>query len=306
MKTEDRFGELRALIEVARRLSFVDAARALSMPASSLSRKISALEARLGARLFQRTTRRVALTEIGQHYLARCERILADLGEADAAVSTFSNSPRGLLRIDVPMTFGRLHISPALPEFLHRYPDVRIDMMMSDQFVNLIEESIDVAIRIGELDDSRLVARKLAPNRRVLCGSPAYFASHGVPRSPHDLIEHSCLNFSYLLAGDVWRLSNKTGEAAVPVSGRLRANNAEALFEAALGGCGIALLATFIAGPSLRDGSLITVLDDWALRRTNIYAVYPSGRYLTPKAKAFVDFFARRFADTPYWDDKSR
>lgn len=301
MKTADRFSELQAFIAAAQRLSFVAAADSLDVPPSIFSRRIAALEARLGVRLFHRTTRQVALTEAGHIYYRSCAHLLGDLEEADAAVSTLHASPQGTLRVHLPVTFGKLHVSPHLPELMDRFPEMSIDLTMSDHMVDLIEHRVDVAIRIGELSDSSIVARVLAPNRRVLCASPAYLERYGIPRTPADLRGHNCLNFSHLVEGDVWRFIGPDGEQAVTISGRLRANNTEVLRDAALGHCGIALLATFIVGSHLRNGDLQLVLGDFPLPPTNIHAIYPNREFVSAKVKAFVDFFAAKFAK-PYWE----
>ena len=287
---------------MAQKLSFVEAADGLQIDPSALSRRIRRLEKQLGVRLFNRNTRRVALTEAGILYLSHCQEVLAKLDEADAIVSRLSAEPRGLLRVTLPVSFGQRHIAPILPEFLHRYPAVDLDLSFSDQFVDVLEESIDVAIRIGQLQDSQLIVRKLAPNRRVLCASPAYLQQYGSPQTPKELEQHSCLHFSRLAPGDIWHFSRQNQRIAVPIKGKLRADNGEALYQAVLGGCGIALLATFIVGDALRSGLLKTVLDDWKSPATDIFAVLGVGRYVPSKTQVFVDFLVERFRGTPDWD----
>jgi DNA-binding transcriptional LysR family regulator len=299
---EDRFESIRSFIFVAQQLSFVEAALALRIDPSTLSRRIRRLEETLGVRLFTRNTRRVVLTEAGAIYLERCLDILARLDEADATISSLSAKPCGVLRVTLPVTFGQRHIAPALPEFLALYPRIDLDISFTDRFVDVLEESIDVAIRIGKLKDSQLIARRLAPNRRVLCASPNYLKRYGRPHKPQDLKEHNCLIFSMLATGDTWHLTSGEKHVVVPLNGKIRSNNAEALYQAVLSGCGIALLATFIVGEDLRCGRLETILDEWTTPETDIFAIFGPGRYIPSKIQVFVDFLAKRFRGTPYWE----
>lgn len=296
MKSHDRYAEIQAFVSIARLASFGAAASQLGLTASATSRKLQALEARLGVRLLQRTTRRVTLTEAGQQYLLHCERWLSDLDDADAALADLQGQVRGRLRASVPSNFGRLHVVPALPDFLAAYPELDLDLDFNDRYLDLVEAQIDVAIRIGRLDDSRLVARKLADNRRLLAASPDYLARRGTPQHPGELAQHSCLHFSRYSEGELWRL-HKGGETQeIQVRGRMRANNGEALVEAALAGYGILQSASFIVGPALQQGWLVEVLPDWHIAPSAIWAVYPHGRFLAPKVRAFIDFFGQRYS----------
>ena len=299
---DDRFELIQSFVAVAQKLSFVEAADSLQVDPSALSRRIRRLEKRLGVRLFNRNTRRVALTEAGILYLSHCTEVLAKLDQADAIVSHLSASPRGLLRMTLPVSFGQRHIAPALPEFLNRYPQLELDLSFTDRFVDVVEESIDVAIRIGQLQDSQLVVRRLAANRRVLCAAPAYVQKYGSPQTPKELEQHSCLNFSRFATGDIWHFSRQNQRIAVPVKGKLRADNGEALYQAVLGGCGIALMPTYIVGDALRTGELETVLDDWKVPTTDIFAMLGVGQYIPSKTQVFVDFLVERFCDPPDWD----
>lgn len=296
---DDRFELIQSFVVVAQKLSFVEAADSLQIDPSALSRRIRRLEKRLGVRLFNRNTRRVSLTEAGVLYLSHCQEVLVKLDEADALVSHLSAEPRGLLRVTLPVFFGQRYIAPALPEFLNRYPQIDLDLSFTDRFVDVLEESIDVAIRIGQLQDSQLVVRRLASNRRVLCASPDYLQKYGSPQTPKELEQHSCLNFSRLATGNIWHLSRQNQQIAVPVKGRLRADNGEALYQAVLGGCGIALGATYIVGDALRSGQLETVLDDWKVPTTDIFAVLGVGQYVPSKTQVFIDFLVERFRDSP-------
>lgn len=299
----DRFAALEAFVKVAETQSFSEAARRLRASKSVVSRQIAALEAELGARLFQRTTRSMTLTEAGRGYFERASRILADLEDANLSVSQLQATPRGLLRVNAPMSLGLLHIAPALPDFLKRYPDVDVDMTMNDRFVDLIDEGFDLAVRVGKLEDSSLVARKLAPVRRVVCASPDYLKARGVPATPDDLNDHDCLCYSNLSMAHEWRfVTDKGAPWPVEVKGRLNVNNGDALKIAALRGLGFVNLPTFIVGSELQAGTLVTVLDRYIPQDASVSAVYPHARHLSPKVRAFVDFLAERFGPRPYWD----
>lgn len=299
----DRLAAIEAFVKVAETRSFSEAAQRMNASKSAISRQVSALEAELGARLFHRTTRSLTLTEAGQGYFERASRILADLEEASLAVSQLQAAPRGRLRVNAPMSFGFLHLAPALPEFLQLYPELSVDVTMNDRFVDLVDEGFDVAVRIGQLDDSSLIARRLAPIRRVLCASPDYLKAHGAPASPEDLKAHQCLCNSNIPLGHEWRFVAPDGKAwPVEVSGRFNANNGDALRIAALNGLGIAHLPTFIVGGDLQAGTLITLLDEFVPQTLSLNAVYPHARHLSPKVRAFVDFLSQRFGPRPYWD----
>lgn len=299
----DRLAAMEAFARVAEARSFSEAARRLRSSKSVISRHVAALEAELGARLFHRTTRSLTLTEVGRAYYDRVGRILADIDEANQSVTVLQAAPRGRLRVNAPMSFGFLHLAPAVPDFLARYPEVEVEMTMNDRYVDLVDEGFDVAVRIGRLGDSSLVARKLAPIRRAVCASPAYFDAHGVPETPTDLIRHSCLCYSNVAATDEWRFSSPDGRPwPVEVKGRLRANNGDALRVAALAGAGLTYTPTFIIGRDLQAGSLVAVLGEFVPQDTAVHAVYPHSRHLSPKVRAFVDFLAERFGPRPYWD----
>lgn len=299
----DRLGAMEAFVRVVEARSFSEAARRLGSSKSAVSRQIGALEAELGAPLFQRTTRSLALTEAGRGYFERAARILADIEDANLAVGQLQAAPRGRLRVSAPMSFGFLHLAPALPEFLARYREVAVDLAMNDRFVDLVEEGFDIAVRIGALEDSSLIARKLAPIRRVLCASPAYFKARGSPQTPDDLKRHECLCNSNLAASREWRFMAPDGSPwRVEVGGRLSANNGDALRVAAVAGLGLANLPTFIVGGDLHAGVLATALDGFIPQDLTLNALYPQSRHLSPKVRALVDFLADRFGPRPYWD----
>ena len=282
--------------------SFSAAARRLNISKSAISAHVQRLEERLGVRLLNRTTRRLSLTEAGAAYYRHCARILVEAEAAEQAASALQREPRGTLRISAPDSFGWMHVAPAVPTFLKRYPDIAIDIGLSPAYVNLVDEGLDLAIRIGALEDSALVVRKLASSRQVLCATPAYLKERGTPRYPDDLANHNCLCANLLSWGDEWRLADKRGEVRLTVSGTFRSNNAEMLRAAALDGIGIAALPTWAVAEQLRSGVLRRVLTDWQAPVSTIYAVYPGNRLMSMKVRAFVDHLARCFGRTPYWD----
>ncbi|MBS0535637.1 MAG: LysR family transcriptional regulator [Proteobacteria bacterium] len=300
----DRLAALEAFAKVAETQSFSEAARRLRSSKSAVSRHVAALEAELGARLLHRTTRSLTLTEAGRGYYDRAARILADLAEANASVSQLQAAPRGRLRVNAPMSFGFLHLAPALGDFLTRYPEIELDVNLTDRFVDLIDEGVDVAVRIGSLTDSSLVARRLAVIRRVLCASPDYLERRGVPKTPDDLRAHDCLSNTNITITREWRFIHHDGTPwPVEVQGRMSANNGDMLRVAALRGHGFVHLPTFIVGDDIRDGRLKSVLEPYIAQDLTLNAVYPTARHLSPKVRAFVDFLAERFGgDRPYWD----
>ena len=305
-KPEDKLALLVAFLETARRLNFAAAATALDLTPSTLSRRVKRLEDALGVQLFVRTTRRVTLTEAGELYRNHVERTMADLDEADAAAASLGTRPAGLLNITVPSTFGRLHISPAIPAFMRRYPDIRVDIQFTDRFVDLIEQRVDVAVRIGELRDSSLRMRKLAGNQRRLVASPDYLEQHGAPQTPADLPAHKCLHFSHLLMGDRWELQKLGETQLIPITPWLRANDASILLRAACAGIGIAPLADFITAEALHSGALCPVLPKWSIPETGVYALYPAAQYLPAKTRVFVDYLVEIFSPQVPWQVPSQ
>jgi DNA-binding transcriptional LysR family regulator len=277
------------------------AARDLGMSPAVVSRRLAALEARLGVRLVNRTTRSLHLTDEGAAYYETCNRVLADIEEADAAVTAVRAEPRGVLRIALPAAFGHQHVAPLIPRFAERYPDVQLALSLSDRTVNLVEEGFDLAVRIADLADSSLAARKLAPNRRVVCASPAYLAEHREPRTPEDLLQHNCLSTDFTMNWDYRDPDGRAG--SVRVSGRYACDNWEVLREWALAGLGVALKSTWDVRRHLEDGSLVSLLPGYTFASdVAIYAVYPHRRYLPAKTRAFIEFLAESFGPEPYWD----
>jgi DNA-binding transcriptional LysR family regulator len=277
------------------------AARDLGMSPAVVSRRLAALEARLGVRLVNRTTRSLHLTDEGAAYFETCNRVLADIAEADAAVSAGRAEPRGILRVALPASFGNQHVAPLVPRFAERYPAVQLALSLSDRNVNVVEEGFDLAIRIADLADSSLAARKLAPNRRVVCASPAYLSRYGTPLTPEDLAQHNCLATDFAMNWDYRGPNGKRG--SVRVSGRYSCDNWEVLREWALAGLGVALKSTWDVRRHLEDGSLVSLLPGYTFATdVAIYAVYPHRRHLPAKTRAFIEFLAESFGPEPYWD----
>lgn len=265
-----------------------------------VSKRISLLEDRLGARLFQRTTRQLILTETGEGYFKRVVDILSLVEEAEDYVSRRNTKPRGVLKVSAPTTFSRLHIAPHIPALLSRYPDLEIEMHLTDLFVEIIRDGFDVAIRIGELEDSSLVARKLANERRILCAAPAYLMTAGVPKTLEDLDNHNCL-----LAGaqDIWRLEGPGGQHDVRVKGNIRSNSAEFVRSALCQGLGIGLRSVWDVEAELKSGELVVILPDYAGSSKNaIYAVYPCREFMPSKVNVFIDFLAEIYGGQGGWD----
>lgn len=301
----DRLDDLRLFTLVAEGRSFTKAADKLGLSKSAASRRIGELEARLGARLFNRTTRHISLTQVGEGFHARVTQALEALEEAERSVASQHAAPRGVLKLAAPMSFGIVHLSGAIADFMGLYPEVTVDMDLSDRFVDLVEEGYDLAVRVGRLKDSSLVARRLCPARGVICASPDYLARHGTPQVPADISGHACLIYTNIQNPDQWTFRTAPGADTtqnVRIAGRLRANNGDALREAALHGQGLVLLPTFIVGDALASGRLVPVLDAWLPPASAVHAVYPANRHLSPKVRAFVDFLAGRFGPVPYWD----
>lgn len=293
----DRLSEMEAFATVVDQGGFTDAARKLGISKSAVSKHVSALEARLGARLLNRTTRRVSPTEIGLAYYDRARRVLNDAGEADAMVSSMQSAPSGLLRVSAAADFGLAQVAPRIGAFLDAHPAITLSLVLEDRFVELISERYDMAIRIGEMEDSTLRARKLGETVRRMVAAPSYFQRHGRPLKVDDLGAHQLLHLSHQPSGGVWRVIAPSGERRhVRTSGRLTVNDGRALFAAAEAGLGIAQLPCFLHGPALRAGRLEEAIPSLPADVHGIYAVYPPGPHVPPKVRAFIDFLADAFA----------
>ncbi|MBF0374852.1 MAG: LysR family transcriptional regulator [Alphaproteobacteria bacterium] len=298
----DRLTSMEVFARVVEAHGFSAAARELGISKSAVSKIVAQTEERLGARLLNRTTRRLSPTAAGTAFYERCLRVMAEAEEAELAVTSLQAEPRGVLKLNAPMSFGILHLAPALPDFMARFPDVTVDLTLNDRMVDLVDEGFDLAVRIARLTDSSLVARRLAPSRRVWCASPEYFGRHGTPARPADLAGHDCLIYTYTTSGDEWRWRGPAGEGSVRLKGSLRANNGQVLHAALLAGRGIAPMPTFMVGPDLRAGRLQAVLTEYEEEGASVHAVWPSARLVSTKVRVFVDFLATRFGPRPYWE----
>jgi DNA-binding transcriptional LysR family regulator len=298
----DSLYEMSVFSKVVAAGSLSAAARDLGISTAVVSRRLAALEARLGVRLVNRTTRRLALTDEGASYHEACIRILAEVEDADAAAAAQRVEPQGTLKVALPASFGHKHIAPLIPPFAARFPKINLALSLSDRLVNVIEEGYDLAIRIGELEDSSLAARKLAPNRRVVCASPEYLKTHEAPRKPDDLQRHNCLTTTELHMN--WEYKGPDGKrGAVRVSGHYACDNWEVLREWAMAGLGVALKSTWDVRRQLEDGSLVSLLPGYDFGTdVAIYAIYPHRRYLPAKTRVFIDYLAESFGPEPYWD----
>jgi DNA-binding transcriptional LysR family regulator len=306
----DYLAAMRVFVRTVDLGSFSKAAAEGGLKVSTVSRYVSALEADLGAALLNRSTRRLHLTEVGATFYERSIAILADMEDARVAAASLNASPQGLLRVNIPGAFGRHHVVPHLKDFRDLYPLIRLDVTLTDVTVNLIESGSDVAVRIGALADSTLVARRLAPQRRLLVGSSGYLRQHGSPEEPGDLSGHQCLLFA-LQPADAWyfrRASEAEGEPIeVKIRGDFRANDSEALLQAVRDDFGLALLPTWLLADDVRTGRLIPLLPGWECAIAQgperaIWGVYPPKKTVSPKVRAFLDFIAARFGRPPYWD----
>lgn len=283
--------------------SFSSAAAKLRMTKSAVSKRISVLEDDLGVRLFTRTTRSLRLTEAGETFSDYARNSFAIAQEGFSALSHLQSTPKGTLKINAPMTFTRLHIVPHIAEFLKRYPEVQIILSMDDKVINMVEGGFDVGIRIGALEDSSLIARKLVDCKSVVCASPGYIAANGSPQTPEALTEHNCMYYSLFQAGVEWTFYHQGRKIRVQPKGNFIVNNSDAIAEALLQGVGVCQMPTFIVADHVKCGHLVTVLDEYTLPEHAIYAVYPERRHLPEKVKVFIDFMKEKLVDkSTQWD----
>lgn len=296
----DRLAAMQAFVYVVEAGSFVRAAEKLGASTSSTSRLVADLEAHLGARLLNRTTRRLSLTETGQAYYERCMQLLADVEEAEAAAGASAAAPSGRLKLTCPYNLLAQPIAPALAEFSRRHPQVSFDVTVADRVIDLVDEGFDLAVRIGSPGGEQLVARRLGATELVACAAPSYVDRHGTPRVPADLARHSALTYAYVASPFQWRLADGLGRPhEVRVGGLLHANSGELLVAAAVAGMGIVFEPDFVVAPHIARGELRRVLPDWAGPRLDVWAVYPSRRHLSAKVRLFVDYLAEVFAADP-------
>jgi DNA-binding transcriptional LysR family regulator len=302
--TMGRFTELETFVRVVESGSFTHAAERLGVAKSVVSRRLSELEERLRVRLLNRTTRRLSLTDGGQQLYERALRLLIDLEEAEQTLAAGHDALRGRIRVAAPLSFGLQHLTAAVDDFLRAHPELILDLDLDDREVNLVEDGFDLALRIGHLDDSTLVARRFAPIRMITCASPDYLRLHGTPLQPEDLAAHHGLVYTNISEGQLWKFHDREGKArTVRVPARLHANNGEVLLSAAIRGLGVVVSPTFIAYRAIESGELKPILTDFTLPLSAAYAVYPSHRHLSRRVRVFIDALAERFGDTPYWDE---
>lgn len=289
----DRMASIATFVKIAEAGGFAAAARKLGVSPSTVTTQIQDLEDRLGVRLLNRSTRKVSLTEIGRAYYERCMQVLADMDEADGAVQAMQSKPRGTLHLNVSLSMPVL-LAPVIAEFTSLYPDVKLSMVMSDRMVDLVENGIDLAITTLPIPNSNLIMRSLGAVRLLVCGSPDYFARHGVPRTPNDLIGHNCMKYTFSSWGNEWRFKSPEGERAVHVTGNMEANSVNALKHAAALGQGLILAPEFLVSDEIKAGKLVAVLTEFAAPELPIRAVYPHRQHLSTNVRSFLDLLAKR------------
>ena len=293
----DKLANMSAFAAVGHTGSFAGAARKLNLTSSVISKRIKDLEDYLGTQLFVRTTRKVSLTDTGYNYLEYVQRVIDEMNEIESKLRFNSDMPIGTIKLAAPLSFGMQFLGPAIAQYLEKYPDINIKTYLSDRRADLTQEGYDLAIRIGTLEDSSMIAKKLGDCRRIVCASPAYFKKHGTPKSPSDLKDHNCMSYLNLADGKSWPFIIGGKRKWQAVSGKFSADNGELLYEAALQGCGIVMLPTFISGNALNDGRLISALEEYEDEHFNVYAVYQHNRHLSTKVRTFIDHMSDYFSD---------
>lgn len=299
----DRLDAMNAFTKVVATRSYAEAARRLGLTRSAVSKAVSELERSLGARLLDRTTRRVSPTEAGLAYYERCVSILAQVEETEIQISRLHDEPKGVLKINAPMSFGMLYLGEAVADFMARHGDLHVELTLDDRFIDPLAEGVDVTLRIGTLADSSLIARRLAPAKRALVASPGYLARHGAPQTPADLSSHRCLHYGHASPTPRWQLTEGGKPVSVPIMAALCSNNGDVLRAAALKGNGVTPLPTFMVGPDIKAGRLAVVLPDHQPTALGIFALYAPNRYLAAKTRVFIDFLVECFGPEPEWDD---
>ena len=299
----NRFENMDTFVRVVEAGSISGAADRLSVAKSAVSRRLRELEEHLGVELFHRTTRRMNLTDTGRAFYHQCVRILEDVLEAELATSQAHGTLQGSLKVALPSSFGLMHIGPAINAFIEENPQIEFDLDFNDRKVDLMQEGFDLAIRVGNLPDSSLIARRLAPIQSVMCASPHYLERKGTPQSPEELSNHQCLIYSLLRDPEAWHLIDDKGNMhKTKVRPYLKASTGEYLKNAAVAGLGIILIPTFIAYKEIESGALLPIMTNYQTPQISAYAIYPQTRHLSQRVRAFVDFLAKRFEGTPYWD----
>ena len=302
----DKLEAMNAFVKVVALGSYAEAGRALGLTRSAVSKAVMELEQLLGARLLDRTTRRVSATEAGLAYYESCIDVLARVEETEMQVSRLHDEPRGVLKVNAPMSFGVMYLGPLVAEFMAQFADLKIELTLNDRYIDPIEEGVDVTVRIGELADSSLIARRLAPARRVLVASPDYLQRFGQPERPEDLARHRCLNYGHTTTLQRWHLTRDGVPLSLPINSVLCSNNGDVLRAAALAGQGITKLPTFLVGPDIEARRLQRVLPGYPPTDLGIFALYAPNRYLAAKTRLFIDFLASRLGERPPWDDLER
>lgn len=298
----DKLAAMAVFTQVVDAGGFSAAARRMGLSRSAVSKHVAELEADLGVQLLFRTTRKMTPSEAGLAYVERCRAILAEIEETESAVSDADRQPRGLLRVNAPMSFGILHLGPAVADFMKAHPALQVQMTLDDRFVDPVAEGFDVTIRIADLEDTSLIARRIVAARMAICAAPDYLKAHGTPEAPEDLRDHACLHYGNLSTGMHWILTGPDGAHRVPIQARLCTNNGQVLRDAALAGLGICALPTFIVGRELQAGRLGTILPEYSFGESAVHALYAPSRYLAAKVRVFIDFLVARFGDRPTWD----
>ncbi|MGB1297718.1 MAG: LysR family transcriptional regulator [Psychrobium sp.] len=294
---------LQLFIKIAQYQNISAAGELLGLSPAVASAHIGKLEQQLGVRLLHRTTRQVSLTEDGHALLPHAENVIASVEAAKASVGATDAKPNGTLRVAAPASFGRMHLLPALTDFFDQFPEIKVDLKLSDTIIDLVEGGFDIAIRNAPLKDSSLVARKLAPDNRLLCAAPDYLKQFGYPQTPDDLKKHQCIT---LMGIENWQFKTATGQQTIKAAGNLRTDNGEAIRDACVNGLGITINSSWSAYRHIQDDKLIPILTDYPLLSdTAIWAVYPSSRLLAPKVRVFIDYLVSYFGDTPYWDQNT-
>ena len=300
----DRFENMNAFVRVVEAGSISAAADRMDVAKSVISRRLKELETHLGVELFHRTTRQMNLTDSGRAFYQQSVRILADILEAEHATSQFHGALKGNLKVALPLSFGLMHLGPAINEFLQAHPEIEFDLDFNDRHVDLLVEGFDLAIRIASLPDSSLIARRLAPIQTVMCASPAYLERMGMPQSPQELIQHRCLVYNLIGNLENWNVFDATGQLIkTRITPYLKASNGEFLRDAAVAGMGIVLLPTFIVYQEIERGALMPIMTNYHYSQLAAYAIYPQTRHLSQRVRAFVDFLVKRFEGLPYWDE---
>ena len=300
----DRLKGMEVFMRVVEDGSFVSAAEALDVSRPMASKHVQRLEEDLGVRLLYRTTRKVSLTEAGRSFYARCEEIFAQIDEAIAEAGNLQVEPRGHIRLNAPHSFGRLHLVRALAAFQTQYEGITVDLTLNDRVVDIVDEGYDLAVRVGHLPDSSLVAQKLAPCRTILCASPDYLRNHPSPQQPSDLKNHNCLEYTWFSESKAWRFRRDGETVEMKTTGDFVCNYGAAIVEAAVMGRGIILQPTFMTAPYLQTGELVWLLPEWKTTEPGIYAVYPQKRLLPQKVRVLIDFLVNAFGPIPPWDER--